>query len=74
MCEYCGKEIKPIIFTNYELSGARTESPEKAPTFSTVVSIDGDNKNILVDVGVNAVTFVLEKSKIKYCPMCGREL
>ncbi len=46
MCEYCGKEIKPIIFTNYELSGARTESPEKAPTFSTVVSIDGDNKSI----------------------------
>lgn len=74
MCKYCMEDSEPIIDTNYELGGAKTDGPDKKAKFGTMLMVEPSTKTLIVDTATNGMTFVLEKAEIKYCPMCGREL
>lgn len=58
MCNYCKKDNEPLLNVGSEVN--------------TMLMLDDDS--IEVNVSINRAEVICVKTKINYCPMCGKEL
>ena len=75
MCNYCSPDDNIFVAEkSYEISGAHGDSLLMPATLDWYVQLEPDKKEMHINFGANNQTVIEESFKIKFCPMCGREL
>ena len=75
MCKYCTGDMPEFLVDHsYPVSGAESGNPEEEPEIGWYAEILPEDKTLEFNFGINGCTFIVDRIKIKYCPMCGRKM